>query len=482
MKKISIKIHSLISISIIVSSCSILGNRNNMNENNQSENQNVNHPLSADFLSLSDIHFNPYDYCTRKNADFQKCRDIVKDLVSSDVKQWNSIFQKHYSGDLSLSEFGQNTNYPLFQSLLKQLKENTQVQQSQFVVILGDTLGHDFVGIYKKLYPLAKQEEIQSFINKTLVYINSNVKNSLSRNIGFFPVIGNNDSYIEDYNVDNPKINSFYEDFNKNINELNNSNDVSFNFTESGYYYAKLKINNLNIISLNTNPFSANAINNDAVNIDKEIEKELDWLSKSFNDAKEKNRRVLILTHIPIGIDAYTSIKMKYVTPFWSANESKIANKYVKILKDNSSNILGIMMGHTHNDTYSIIDKELNLFEISTSSVTPSHYNNSSFKIYSIDKNEIKDFSTYYLDRSEANPMWKLEYTFTKFYKANSLNSGIKNFTQQWESSKTINDKYLNFYNVGSDSSFMKNNWKYYACAANYILIKEFENCLNETK
>ena len=477
MKTYFIKTYSLISICIFSSSCTALSY-----DNAKFENQNVNTPLNADFLSLSDIHFNPFDYCTRKNADIQKCEKIVKDLVSSDVKNWNAIFQKHYSNDLTFSEFGQDTNYPLFQSLLNQLKENTQVKKSQFIVILGDTLGHNFVEIYKKLYPSAKQTEIQSFINKTLIYINYNVKNALPKEVDFFPTIGNNDSFIDDYNIDNPDKNEFYNEFKKNIIELNNINNIEFNFTKSGYYFASSRKNNLNIISLNTNPFSINAINKDGADIDKEISQELRWLSETLNKVKDKDNKVLILTHIPLGIDPYTSIKKKKVTSFWNPDENKITNKYVKILKENSTTISGIMMGHTHNDAYSIIDKDLKLFEISTASVTPSHFNNSSFKIYSIENNEIKDYSTYYLDRSNAIPSWKLEYTFTKAYQTSSLNSGIIKFIQQWETSKTLNSKYLEFYNVGSDNSFMKNNWKYYACGANYITVREYENCLLENK
>src|ERR1043166_9357475 len=82
-----------------------------------------------EFISLSDVHFNPY-YDT----------SLMAQLEASDVSQWPAIFAS--SKITTPSTYGADTNYPLFQSFLPDLK--VRAANARFVTITGDLLGHDF--------------------------------------------------------------------------------------------------------------------------------------------------------------------------------------------------------------------------------------------------------------------------------------------------------------------------------------------------
>ena len=102
---------------------------------------------SNNFLAISDIHFNPYDICFNKNLNSQ-CKELMSELIANDSSSWKEIFEKYYK-NVTISSYGSNTNYPLFQSFLMGVQQAYKNTNSNFVVILGDYLGHDYNVNYK---------------------------------------------------------------------------------------------------------------------------------------------------------------------------------------------------------------------------------------------------------------------------------------------------------------------------------------------
>jgi sphingomyelin phosphodiesterase acid-like 3 len=86
---------------------------------------------SAQFLMISDIHFDPM-------ADPK----LVNQLAAADPQRWQAILEN--SGANGVGRYGKDSNWPLLRSALGQMKE-TQPAPA-FVLLPGDFLAPDFRG------------------------------------------------------------------------------------------------------------------------------------------------------------------------------------------------------------------------------------------------------------------------------------------------------------------------------------------------
>ncbi|APJ03364.1 metallophosphoesterase [Silvanigrella aquatica] len=432
-------------------------------------------------LAMSDIHFNPFAICVDKNFK-KKCSALIRELNESEVNNWKQIFEKYHE-NLSPSVSGEDTNYPLFESFLYGIKEITEKNSNiRFAVILGDFLGHHFIDNFK-LYSQDKLDPKKiDFIKKTYQFLTNEIRSVIPAQIEIYPVIGNNDSYIDNYNVDNPKTSLFYNDL-KNIWALNSEQiKNSDSFSSGGYYSAKTKIKGLSVVALNTNPFSKKATSKDKADINKIIEEQLIWLNVKLENAK--NQKILIISHIPFGIDTYSSLNSlkKGGDPvlFWKDNPNLIEKPYLKILSNHFSSIAGILVAHTHFNSFQMIDNDLELFSLTVPSVSPIHKNNPGFQIFTLnDANIFMNSLSYVFGREEKK--WKELYNFDELYESQTLYVGVQSLIGKWFKEPLVSDgKFINFYSMGNENTQVKNNWNYYICAADNNLNSEnYKECLN---
>ena len=436
---------------------------------------------NASFIAMSDIHFNPFELCL-DNTTKMKCSSFISELNQTEPEQWNAIFQKFYS-NYPFAPFGKDTNYPLLKSFLTEIRNTTSKNDDiNFAVILGDFLGHNYIEYYKIYSGDSSQSGTINFVRKTYQFLTNEIRSALSNNIEIYPVLGNNDSYIENYNVDNPQSSNFYSDLKKTWSDFSPQIKNSDSFLLGGYYFVKSKIKGLSIAALNTTPFSKNSASKDKADVNKLIKEQLNWLNLQLENTK--NQKVLIISHIPFGIDAYRSLKSikKGGDPvtFWKNDANLIEKPYLKILSNHFSSIAGIMVSHTHSDSFQILDNDLGLYSVSVPSISPNHYNNSGYKIFTLDEsNNLKNSITYFLDRSDKK--WKESYNFNESFESQSLFIGIQSLVGKWfKDPDEIDEKYLKYVALGADSSQFKNNWKYYICAADSNLNSDsYQECLS---
>ncbi|KAB8036502.1 hypothetical protein GCL60_15355 [Silvanigrella paludirubra] len=437
----------------------------------------------ANFIAISDIHFNPFDLCYDKSNQ-KNCIQLINELNKSDSNKWNSIFKKYYKNN-TFPSYGQNTNFPLFQSLLTELNQASKNTNLIFAVILGDFLAHQYIENYKIYTNDSSLIGAQNFVKKTFQYLTSEIRGSIPSNIEIYPVIGNNDSYIDNYNVDNPKTTKFYSDL-KNIWTTYSSQIKSSNtFLNGGYYVAQSQIKKLSIIALNTNSFSRNAISKDKADIKEIAQQQLDWLNDQFNNAKDQ--KFILISHIPCGVDVYSSfnsmIKGGDPVTFWNSNPKFAEKPYMKILSNNFLSISGILVSHTHNDSFQIINNDLGLFASYVPSISPAHYNNSGYKIFTIDEgNNLSNAISFYFDPSYKT--WKEAYNFNETYESPNLFIGMQSLIGKWNKDPDeIDEKYLKNFNLNADISRLKNKWKYYVCgSADNIDVIDYQDCINPLK
>jgi Calcineurin-like phosphoesterase len=435
----------------------------------------------VNFIAMSDIHFTPFDLCLDK-ATKKQCIAFISELNQNEVENWNLIFQKYYR-NTPLASYGQDTNYSLFQSFLSGIRVTVSKNENvSFAVILGDFLGHNYIEYYKLYSGDSSQVGISNFVKKTLQYLTTEIRASFPSNIEIYPVLGNNDSYIDNYNVDNPKNSSFYSDLKEIWSVYSPQIKSSDSFLLGGYYLAKTKVKGLSITALNTTPFSKNSVSKDKADIHQIIKDQLNWLNYQLENTK--NQKILLISHIPFGIDVYRSLKsMKRggdPVTFWKNEANLIEKPYLKILSDHFSSIAGIMVSQAYSDSFQILDNDLGLYSVSVPSVSPTHYNNSGFKIFTLDEsNNLKNSVTYYLDRSDKK--WKEFYNFNESFESQTLFIGIQSLVGKWlRDPNEVDEKYLKYIALGADASQFKSNWKYYICAVDDNLNSEsYQDCLS---
>ena len=137
------------------------------------------------FASISDIHFDPFYDPT-----------LVDTLIQTTYTEWKTVFSS--SNIQSYSPYGKDTNYPLLNSALQHAGHIAK--DAKFVIISGDFLSHHFNEDYYTHSGNTNPKALHDFINKTIAFVAMMLRESFP-NIPIYPVVGNNDSYCGDYQI-----------------------------------------------------------------------------------------------------------------------------------------------------------------------------------------------------------------------------------------------------------------------------------------
>lgn len=336
----------------------------------------------AYILTIADIHFDPFAYCNTSPCP------LISKLQQADVSQWPVILKTQSS---YMPRFKQDTNFTLLTSTLKNFKQVSSNENPRFVLILGDFIGHDFRYKFAKFTKDKSQASYQAFVFKTLNFL-SNELNQTFVNTDSYSVVGNNDSYQNDYQS-NPGGAFFYDVaklWARSISNVENRNSMQAQFSKAGYYALTLPAqNNLRLIVLNTNLFSYHAR---AQIVDQAAQTQLIWLHQQLQTAKDNHQKVLIAMHIPPGIDLYQTFT---VVNLW---KQKYVDAYNAELNTFSSEIMGVFAGHLHADWFQALTLNTNILPITgTPAVSPIYGTNPGFKIYTYapGQNSLTGFTTH---------------------------------------------------------------------------------------
>ena len=153
--------------------------------NKTSEVTNETQPENIEFLSLSDIHFDPfYD------------ANVVKKLASTPYKSWDTVFKE--SNDSTYGVFRVDANYNLLISALNRAKLANP--DPAFVIITGDFVTHEFESLYENAFGTLNQQGLDQFITKTIKFVFYKLKSNFPNTV-FYAGLGNNDAYCGDYQI-----------------------------------------------------------------------------------------------------------------------------------------------------------------------------------------------------------------------------------------------------------------------------------------
>ncbi len=436
---------------------------------------------SGTFLSISDIHFNPF---------FDP--SLVDDLVTSDINSWDSIFKStKISG---YGEFDKGTNYSLLQSSLDQMIR--VAQNPDYIIISGSMLINKFGINFQKHTESYERIELDAFIKKTLQFVLTKLQNKFP-NIMILPVLGNNESCCGEYTI---KPNSSYL---KIITDLwlpivDKSTDPNLfkkNVERGGFYSIYTPGNNKHkIIVLNSTFFSINYHRGKGQDIFGQrisqntlqgvVNKQFSWLKNELSKSRETGEKVWLIYHSPPGINVTRTLNgknncEKNVKTFW---KNLVTNLFLNIIKEYSSVITANLAAHSHFSNFNLIldnnEKPVSFIHI-TNSLAPISGNNPGFQVVQYNKklNMITDFTTYFFKGLSTfdTAQWERGGDFNETFgidtfSQNSLNS----IYMQLEADTSLRSKYIDFYNT---SNINDENWKAYWCATGRVSQSGFIDC-----
>lgn len=427
------------------------------------------------FLGVTDIHFDPFTTCESQDT---VC-PIVSDLIKADAAQWASIFERE--GSTGLITYGADTNYGLFKSSLTELQNLDAQYRPDFILLIGDSLAHDFKEKYATYSGDNSPEGYQAFVKKVFIFLATQMQTALP-NVSIYPVVGNNDSYNGDYY--NEINGAFYQDLRSAwlpfFKEQRSKEWFLQNFPYAGYYKVPMKNNQGYILVLNTVLFSTKAT---GIGIEAAAEKQLTWLANRLADAKARKQHVFLVFHIPVGIDVYKTYTgpVHLTIPLWQADDTQ---KFLSLVNQYSSTITGMFTGHLHMDGFMLFSNQKN-FDSFVPAISPSFGNNAAIKVFSYNRETmlVQDFMNYYLLTNNTNAQWQLLYDFNEKYQPNCTNCSLINGMKQLQEDNDLVSLYKLYYSSGNLTGQPINKdplaWPYYWCDISYSLPNEFESCVS---
>lgn len=329
------------------------------------------------FIALSDIHFDPFTQCRQT-----PCL-LIEKLAHQPVSAWPQLLNKY---DLQAPKFRQDTNYALLLSSLSAAKRAANSVHAKFVIVLGDSLGHEFYTKYKKYTNVKTRISYRAFVYKVMAFLTEELKTTFE-GTDVYILVGNNDSYQGNYVASAGG--AFFADagelWSHLIYQQDNKNRMQKQFAYAGYYavdvpeaaYDKL-------IMLNTVIFSYKA---KGKNIDSVVKKELAWLHAQLSEAQKNNQKVFIAMHIPEGIDVNASPRFRLfrLITLWKPEYVQLFHRE---LSQFAPVIAGIFAGHLHTEVFQLLDlspekKDVPLMGVPA--VSPIFGTSPAFQLYGYD-------------------------------------------------------------------------------------------------
>jgi sphingomyelin phosphodiesterase acid-like 3 len=349
-----------------------------------------------------------------------------------------------------------------------------------FVIASGDYLRHNF----QERFPAVSKRtsDPAAFATKTEVF----VINALQKAFGapVYVALGNNDSSTGDYDVD-PK-SGFLVTLGHSIGVLAKEPEAEADFCTAGYYeLPHPALANEEIIVLNTVLWSRLY----GIIGSKVVEpglSEMDWFAQKLNQAKTRGHKVILVMHIPPGLDSYSCSRRKSgkaPIEFW---EDVFLSKFCDLIREYGGIIQIALAGHTHTDDFRVLGAKGSsppVFLRITPSISPIYLNNPGFSVLKYDpmSGDMLDISTYYLDLSPGgtDPQWKGEYSFSRAYESSSLSpANMLQLAARIHDDPKVRQTFADFYAVSAPSPITDTDWSFFSCAQTIFQSANYSKCV----
>jgi hypothetical protein len=427
------------------------------------------------FLILADIHFDPF-----RGTDPRG----VEALASSPVEKWRAILQS--SAIPNATRDSPDSDYALLISALTAARNSGQYD---YILVLGDSLGHDFPRKYRQFRPDARG--YQEFVIKTMIFVNRTIQQSFPK-VPIVGALGNNDSITEDYAAPGKPL---LLALSKGWKTVARNPHAARDFLAGGYYAVPHPtVPSQEIIVLNTSfwsrlytddtsPAGANADAGSA---------EMSWLASKLDDVRAERRTAALVMHLPPGIDAYASSHAgneglcRTPTLFWKKN---YLDSFLAIIGSHKESLRDSYAGHTHINDFRVVTDAggMPYFQTNIAPSLSPDLHNPEFEIgvYNKDNGALVDYAVEYSKHSReigssGRSDWELAYDFRGLSTLPSYSpASLQTISLLIRSSDAIRSKLLDLFatHVSAAVSLSAKDWLPYSCAQTEITPGAFTTC-----
>ena len=391
-------------------------------------------PKESKFLWISDLHFNPM-------AD----PALVKDLEAAEPAQWQAILDRTLPN--TFGRYKSDSNWWLLKSAMGQFSKT--LRHPSFVMVTGDLLAHGFPDTFRAATHDTDQQHYAAFVRKTVQFLALQLQRQFP-GVKIFITPGNNDDDCGDYAIE--ANGTFLSDTSEVARQLAGGDDQFVSDWKSlgSYIVPHPTMPDVRIISLNSIFWSQKyqALSSEHACAPASTTAPADllvWLERNLAAAAQANRKVSLMFHIPPGIDGYTTAMKnensinsgaaektetcsKSITPMWAPDW---ASQFDDLLAKHSSTVLAGFAAHIHSDDFRLIGPAGagRQFVLLNPAISPIYGQNPGFRVVSYRHDgTVTDQTTYYLTNltsasSTTRGKWKQEYTFTRQWKAQTLDA-----------------------------------------------------------
>ncbi len=346
-------------------------------------------------LLLTDIHFNPYAECTSEQVP---CKTLSA-LIADPIQQWPNILAHQ-----SVNAYKQDTDNAFFLQGLDGVVPIANSYETNTIFITGDLLAHHFNAEYNTFAPAQynTQADLTRFSAKTIDYVLEQVQVRFPQ-AKIYMVLGNNDSDNGDYQMPSQ---AFLTALAHHLSQFV-SNKTAFiaSFSQGGYFSTPWS-KDVELVGIDSNLLSAKSPDVTLAT------QQLQWLKQTLAQAKADDKKVIILQHIPYGMDLYQTATSEIPTPLLNPS---LQAEYLQVLNQYATTISTIYAGHVHMEYFALVNHKTPL--IGTIAFNSVFGNNPGFKIININqKGEFDGYTAYYANLATGKLKWTELYSFQKTY------------------------------------------------------------------
>jgi sphingomyelin phosphodiesterase acid-like 3 len=390
---------------------------------------------------------------------------------------------------------GEDTSYGLYASSLKAMQ--SKARDAKFITLSGDLISHAFSCKYNALFPQSSPDAYQSFVEKTIEFVLGELRSTLPE-AHVYAALGNNDSDCGDYQLDEHS--SFLSHLSAVIAEglpPASRQSSALTFADAGYYSAVLPapLQSTRLLVLDDTFMSRKYASCSGKPDTGGADAQMAWFRAQLAEARQEKQHVWVMGHIPPGIDPYsTAAKMRNVCGGSSPEMFLSSGDLPELLSGYGDVIQLALFAHTHMDEMRLLRPEnvaassaaLGVAVKLVPSISPINGNAPSFTVASIEKTTaaLADYRVFVAsDASGGDATWQEEYDYDKTYhqaefSAVALNSLIKGFQADSDSTTDPSEAYLRNYFVRDRSLELKLFWPQYVCALTGYDVATYKGCV----
>jgi hypothetical protein len=221
---------------------------------------------------------------------------------------------------------------------------------------------------------------------------------------------------------------------------------------------------------------------------------QLRWLGEQLAEAGSAGEGVMLLYHIPVGIDVYATLEHGArggagdVVGFWRQQH---VPAFLDVVAAHGATIRAVLAGHTHMDQYILAPGSGSrhaTFEHVTPGVSPLFGNNPGFEVFTYDRETMAplDYTTYYLPvagaDAEQSPVWQAEYRFSQAYALSPISvATLDDLRGRLRDAGPARSNYERHFPVGNEAGtkyFSDTTRPAYWCAIGNVTTSDFAACV----